>query len=89
MKTTCFSSRQPITKHSFRQYRLLGKGGFGEVRLQSLDSNDKKLLCPGYHLQGWLTNITEYVYFMQICLVSLHWNFICATRWWKVLKYYT
>uniref|UniRef100_A0A3Q3WJV9 G protein-coupled receptor kinase n=1 Tax=Mola mola TaxID=94237 RepID=A0A3Q3WJV9_MOLML len=23
--------RQPITKHSFRQYRLLGKGGFGEV----------------------------------------------------------
>uniref|UniRef100_A0A4W6F157 G protein-coupled receptor kinase n=1 Tax=Lates calcarifer TaxID=8187 RepID=A0A4W6F157_LATCA len=23
--------RQPITKHVFRQYRLLGKGGFGEV----------------------------------------------------------
>uniref|UniRef100_A0A671YJ75 G protein-coupled receptor kinase n=1 Tax=Sparus aurata TaxID=8175 RepID=A0A671YJ75_SPAAU len=23
--------RQPITKHAFRQYRLLGKGGFGEV----------------------------------------------------------
>ncbi|XP_070706381.1 G protein-coupled receptor kinase 5 [Pempheris klunzingeri] len=23
--------RQPITKHMFRQYRLLGKGGFGEV----------------------------------------------------------
>lgn len=23
--------RQPITKHTFRQYRLLGKGGFGEV----------------------------------------------------------
>lgn len=30
----CFSSRQPITKQTFRQYRLLGKGGFGEVRLQ-------------------------------------------------------
>uniref|UniRef100_A0A3B4Z325 G protein-coupled receptor kinase n=1 Tax=Stegastes partitus TaxID=144197 RepID=A0A3B4Z325_9TELE len=26
-----FSSRQPITKQCFRQYRLLGKGGFGEV----------------------------------------------------------
>uniref|UniRef100_A0A8C9ZT04 G protein-coupled receptor kinase n=1 Tax=Sander lucioperca TaxID=283035 RepID=A0A8C9ZT04_SANLU len=26
-----FSSRQPITKQTFRQYRLLGKGGFGEV----------------------------------------------------------
>ncbi|XP_028317952.1 G protein-coupled receptor kinase 5-like isoform X3 [Gouania willdenowi] len=23
--------RQPITKHGFRQYRVLGKGGFGEV----------------------------------------------------------
>lgn len=23
--------RQPVTKHCFRQYRLLGKGGFGEV----------------------------------------------------------
>ncbi|XP_061589336.1 G protein-coupled receptor kinase 5 [Cololabis saira] len=23
--------RQPVTKHNFRQYRLLGKGGFGEV----------------------------------------------------------
>ncbi|TMS03921.1 G protein-coupled receptor kinase 5 [Larimichthys crocea] len=24
--------RQPITKDTFRQYRVLGKGGFGEVR---------------------------------------------------------
>ena len=27
----CFSSRQPVTKNTFRQYRVLGKGGFGEV----------------------------------------------------------
>uniref|UniRef100_A0A671YHJ7 G protein-coupled receptor kinase n=1 Tax=Sparus aurata TaxID=8175 RepID=A0A671YHJ7_SPAAU len=26
-----FICLQPITKHAFRQYRLLGKGGFGEV----------------------------------------------------------
>lgn len=26
-----FSSRQPVTKNTFRQYRVLGKGGFGEV----------------------------------------------------------
>lgn len=31
-----FLFRQPITKHTFRQYRLLGKGGFGEVRLASV-----------------------------------------------------
>lgn len=24
-------SRQPVTKNTFRQYRVLGKGGFGEV----------------------------------------------------------
>ncbi|NXU64914.1 GRK5 kinase, partial [Horornis vulcanius] len=23
--------RQPVTKHTFRHYRVLGKGGFGEV----------------------------------------------------------
>uniref|UniRef100_A0A8I5TMW0 G protein-coupled receptor kinase n=1 Tax=Pongo abelii TaxID=9601 RepID=A0A8I5TMW0_PONAB len=26
--------RQPVTKNTFRQYRVLGKGGFGEVREQ-------------------------------------------------------
>ena len=32
--TLCFHvlSRQTITKRTFRQYRQLGKGGFGEVR---------------------------------------------------------
>lgn len=25
--------RQSVTKETFRQYRILGKGGFGEVRL--------------------------------------------------------
>lgn len=29
------SNRQPVTKNTFRQYRVLGKGGFGEVRLFS------------------------------------------------------
>lgn len=44
-----FSSRQPITKRTFRQYRLLGKGGFGEVRLQSHYRNDKICICNGYY----------------------------------------
>lgn len=26
-----FPHRQPVTKNTFRQYRVLGKGGFGEV----------------------------------------------------------
>ncbi|XP_078390959.1 G protein-coupled receptor kinase 6 [Cetorhinus maximus] len=26
-----YLERQPVTKHNFRQYRVLGKGGFGEV----------------------------------------------------------
>lgn len=26
-----FLFRQPVTKNTFRQYRVLGKGGFGEV----------------------------------------------------------
>jgi hypothetical protein len=35
--TVYFSpTRKPVTKHTFRQYRMLGKGGFGEVRLLSL-----------------------------------------------------
>lgn len=39
-----FSSRQPITKQTFRQYRLLGKGGFGEVRtVFNISNEDIKL----------------------------------------------
>ena len=30
------SHRQPVTKNTFRQYRVLGKGGFGEVRSASV-----------------------------------------------------
>lgn len=30
------SHRQPVTKNTFRQYRVLGKGGFGEVSTSSL-----------------------------------------------------
>lgn len=26
-----FINRQPVTKKTFRHYRVLGKGGFGEV----------------------------------------------------------
>lgn len=29
-----FPHRQPVTKNTFRQYRVLGKGGFGEVSSQ-------------------------------------------------------
>lgn len=29
-------NRQPVTKNTFRQYRVLGKGGFGEVSFTSL-----------------------------------------------------
>lgn len=33
-----FPHRQPVTKNTFRQYRVLGKGGFGEV-------SDQHFLC--------------------------------------------
>lgn len=33
-----FPYRQPVTKNTFRQYRVLGKGGFGEV-------SDHQFLC--------------------------------------------
>ncbi|KAI4820154.1 hypothetical protein KUCAC02_028140, partial [Chaenocephalus aceratus] len=37
--------RQPITKDTFRQYRVLGKGGFGEVcACQSMALNEKQIL---------------------------------------------
>lgn len=29
-------NRQPVTKNTFRQYRVLGKGGFGEVSFTSV-----------------------------------------------------
>jgi hypothetical protein len=31
MSDSYFFNRQPVTKNTFRQYRVLGKGGFGEV----------------------------------------------------------
>lgn len=33
--------RQPITKDTFRQYRVLGKGGFGEVRDTVVDDHQQ------------------------------------------------
>lgn len=41
----CFD-RQPITKDTFRQYRVLGKGGFGEVRDTEIifDDNIKSIV---------------------------------------------
>lgn len=30
-----FLIRQPVTKHTFRHYRVLGKGGFGEVSTEA------------------------------------------------------
>ncbi|KAM9841371.1 G protein-coupled receptor kinase 5 [Aulostomus maculatus] len=37
--------RQPITKHTFRQYRLLGKGGFGEVWACQVRATGKMYAC--------------------------------------------
>lgn len=43
-------SRQPVTKNTFRQYRVLGKGGFGEVsahpRFQLKVPVPGPLFCP-------------------------------------------
>ncbi|XP_062316520.1 G protein-coupled receptor kinase 5-like [Osmerus eperlanus] len=37
--------RQPVTKYSFRQYRLLGKGGFGEVWACQVRATGKMYAC--------------------------------------------
>uniref|UniRef100_A0A452DRN8 G protein-coupled receptor kinase n=1 Tax=Capra hircus TaxID=9925 RepID=A0A452DRN8_CAPHI len=41
----CFSSRQPVTKNTFRQYRVLGKGGFGEVCACQVRATGKMYAC--------------------------------------------
>ncbi|XP_071506475.1 G protein-coupled receptor kinase 5-like [Diadema antillarum] len=37
--------RQPVTKNTFRQYRVLGKGGFGEVCACQVRSTGKMYAC--------------------------------------------
>ncbi|XP_077972344.1 G protein-coupled receptor kinase 6-like isoform X2 [Styela clava] len=40
-----FLERQPVTKNTFRQYRVLGKGGFGEVCACQVRSTGKMYAC--------------------------------------------
>lgn len=37
--------KQPVTKHTFRMYRVLGKGGFGEVYACQVRSTGKMYAC--------------------------------------------
>ncbi|XP_032771727.1 G protein-coupled receptor kinase 4 isoform X2 [Rattus rattus] len=37
--------RRPVTKHTFRQYRVLGKGGFGEVCACQVRATGKMYAC--------------------------------------------
>ena len=39
------SSRAPVTKNTFRMYRVLGKGGFGEVCACQVKSTGKMYAC--------------------------------------------
>ncbi|XP_017287733.1 G protein-coupled receptor kinase 5-like [Kryptolebias marmoratus] len=48
--------RQPITKHNFRQYRLLGKGGFGEVWACQVRATGMMYACKKLektHVKKW------------------------------------
>lgn len=48
--------RQPITKHTFRQYRLLGKGGFGEVWACQVRATGMMYACKKLektHVKKW------------------------------------
>ncbi|XP_023363480.1 G protein-coupled receptor kinase 4 isoform X2 [Otolemur garnettii] len=38
-------TRQPVTKHTFRHYRVLGKGGFGEVCACQVRATGKMYAC--------------------------------------------
>uniref|UniRef100_A0A669PJV2 G protein-coupled receptor kinase n=1 Tax=Phasianus colchicus TaxID=9054 RepID=A0A669PJV2_PHACC len=40
-----FLIRQPVTKHTFRHYRVLGKGGFGEVCACQVRATGKMYAC--------------------------------------------
>uniref|UniRef100_A0A7N6C4W7 G protein-coupled receptor kinase n=1 Tax=Anabas testudineus TaxID=64144 RepID=A0A7N6C4W7_ANATE len=40
-----FSCRQPVTKNTFRHYRVLGKGGFGEVCACQVRATGKMYAC--------------------------------------------
>nr|XP_021154638.1 G protein-coupled receptor kinase 5-like isoform X2 [Columba livia] len=42
-RAVCF--RQPVTKDTFRQYRILGKGGFGEVCACQVRATGKMYAC--------------------------------------------
>ena len=72
-QNSCFIlSRQPVTKKLFRHYRVLGKGGFGEVSV-TVRSARQKHFCyekknrPLSHYSV----LREQKYWKQICLVSL------------------
>ncbi|KAM9306201.1 G protein-coupled receptor kinase 5 isoform 2-T3 [Pholidichthys leucotaenia] len=48
--------RQPITKHTFREYRLLGKGGFGEVWACQVRATGMMYACKKLektHVKKW------------------------------------
>ena len=45
MSTYILHCRQPVTKNTFRQYRVLGKGGFGEVHACQVRSSGKMYAC--------------------------------------------
>lgn len=40
-----FVNRSPITKYTFRMYRVLGKGGFGEVCACQVRATGKLYAC--------------------------------------------
>lgn len=64
--------RQPVTKNTFRQYRVLGKGGFGEVSgrmipLQStLDGGQQAWTLPP-PARAWLALTCSCLPWLQVC----------------------